>query len=118
MPTAYITAPRDAAGDIASRLVAERLAACVNAVDCRSTYRWEGEVHEDEEALLLAKTTDDRYDALVARVRELHPHEVPCIERIEDDPIEPFAAWRADSVGSGTEARAGSEPGSEPDADG
>jgi periplasmic divalent cation tolerance protein len=101
MPTAYITAPREVAGEIASRLVAERLAACVNAVDCRSTYRWEGEVHEDEETLLLAKTTDAGYDALAERVRELHPHEVPCVERLEDNPIEPFARWRADSVGPG-----------------
>jgi periplasmic divalent cation tolerance protein len=98
MATAYITAPREVAGEIASRLVAERLAACVNAVDCRSTYRWEGALHEDEETLLLAKTTDERYDALAERVRELHPHEVPCIERFEDDPIEPFARWRADGV--------------------
>ena len=49
MPTAYVTAPRDAAANIAKTLVEERLAACVNAVDCTSTYRWEGEVHEDAE---------------------------------------------------------------------
>jgi len=98
MPTAYVTAPPEAAEQIARRLVEERLAACVNAVDCTSTYRWEGAVHEDAERLLLAKTTDDRYDALAERVRQLHPHDVPCIERIEDEPVADFAAWRADSV--------------------
>ncbi len=99
MPTAYITAPPDAAADLARTLVEERLAACVNRLDCRSTYRWEGTVVEDEEVLLLAKTTNGRYDALADRVAELHPYEVPCIERFEEDGLpEAFAAWRADAV--------------------
>lgn len=98
MPTAYVTAPPAVAREIASQLVEEQMAACANVLDCTSTCRCEGEIHEDRERLLLAKTTDDRYDALAERVRELHPYDVPCIERIEDDPVEPFAAWRVDSV--------------------
>jgi periplasmic divalent cation tolerance protein len=35
--TAYVTPPRDAAADLARRLVGARLAACVNVVDCTST---------------------------------------------------------------------------------
>jgi len=99
MPTVYVTAPRDAAEDIASTVVEERLAACVNAVDCTSTYRWESEVHEDAESILLVKTTDDRYEALVDRVEALHPYEVPCIERFEETAmLEAFEAWRDDAV--------------------
>lgn len=98
MPTAYVTAPRDAASELARTLVDERLAACVNTVDCESVYRWEGDVVADDETILLAKTTDDRYDDLAARVVELHPYDVPCVERFEDAPIESFADWRADSV--------------------
>lgn len=99
MPTAYVTAPPEAAEDIANALVEERLAACVNAVACNSTYRWEGEVHADEEVLLLAKTTDERYPDLKERVLELHPHDVPCIERFaEEDLHDAFATWRAESV--------------------
>ena len=100
MPTVYITAPPEAADEIAGSLVEERLAACVNRLSTISTYRWEGEVHRDDEALLLAKTTDDAYDDLLERVRELHPYDVPCIERFDEaDVLEPFAAWRAESVG-------------------
>ncbi|WP_254763588.1 divalent-cation tolerance protein CutA [Natrinema marinum] len=99
MPTVYITAPPEAADGMAETLVEERLAACVNRLSTTSTYRWEGDVHRDEEALLLAKTTDDAYDDLVARVEELHPYDVPCIERFdEDDVLESFATWRAESV--------------------
>jgi periplasmic divalent cation tolerance protein len=99
MPTAYVTAPRDAAANIAKTLVEERLAACVNAVDCTSTYRWEGEVHEDAESILLVKTTDDRYEALVDRIEELHPYDVPCIERFEETGmLAEFEAWRDGAV--------------------
>lgn len=99
MVTAYITAPPDAAGPLARRLVEERLAACVNRVPCGSVYRWEGRVHEDNEVVLFAKTTEERYDDLKTRVVELHPYDVPCIERFdEDDVFDPFETWRDDAV--------------------
>ena len=97
--TAYVTAPRDAAAHLARRLVDERLAACVNVVDCSSTYRWDDAVHEDEEAILLAKTTADRYPDLAERLVAWHPHDVPCVERIDAvDAADSFAAWCADAV--------------------
>lgn len=100
MPTAYVTVPPEAASDIARTLVEDRLAACVNRVPCDSTYRWEGEVLEEEETILLCKTTEDRYDDLVDRVVALHPYEVPCIERFEEGEVfEPFGEWRAAAVG-------------------
>lgn len=99
MPTVYITAPRDAARDLAHVLVEDRLAACVNVVECASTYRWEGEVHDDAEAILFAKTTEAGYERLVDRVIAEHPYEVPCIERFDEDTVWPgFAEWRADAV--------------------
>jgi periplasmic divalent cation tolerance protein len=99
VPTAYITAPPEAAADIAETLVGERLAACVNRLDCRSTYRWEGEIHEEPEVVLLAKTTAGRYGPLRERVLALHPHDVPCIERFdEDDVLDAFADWRDGAV--------------------
>jgi periplasmic divalent cation tolerance protein len=100
VPTAYITAPPEAAADIAETLVEERLAACVNRLGCHSAYRWEGEVHEEPEVVLLAKTTTEGYDDLRERVLALHPHDVPCIERFdEDDVLDAFADWRAGVVG-------------------
>ena len=99
MPTAYITAPPDAASDIARTLVDERLAACVNRFECDSVYRWEGDVHEEAEVILLAKTTDERYDELTERVESLHPYDVPCIERFEEaDLLNRFGDWRAGAV--------------------
>ncbi|MEF8872976.1 MAG: divalent-cation tolerance protein CutA [Haloarculaceae archaeon] len=99
MVTVYVTVPESAADDIADQLVSERLAACVNAVACDSTYRWEGAVHRDSEIILLVKTTSDAAERLTDRIEELHPYDVPCIEQFEEDQIlPPFADWRADSV--------------------
>ncbi len=99
MPTAYVTAPPETADEIARDLVDQRLAACVNRLDCRSTYRWDGAVHDDEEVLLLAETTEERYPDLVDRVERLHPYDVPCIERFEESAVaESVREWRADAV--------------------
>jgi len=70
--------PGDPAVAMARLLVDERLAACVNVVPgVRSIYRWQGQVCDDREDLLVIKTASDRLDALVARVREIHPYAVP-----------------------------------------
>ena len=75
----FITAPNaECAETLARALVQERLAACVNVVaGVRSFYRWEGEVQNDPEVLLIAKTRADRCSALAARVDELHPYDLP-----------------------------------------
>lgn len=61
-------------------LVEERLAASANAVPgVRSVYRWQGAVREASEALLVVKTASARLPALAARVRDLHPYELPAV---------------------------------------
>ena len=62
----YMTASNDAeAQTIARILVQERLAACVNILSgMRSVYRWEGEIQEDDEVVLIAKTRRDLVPAL------------------------------------------------------
>lgn len=63
---------------LASSLVRERLAACVNILaPCRSVYRWDGAVENAEEIPLLIKSTTARYAALEAAVRAGHPYELP-----------------------------------------
>src|SRR5258708_4848612 len=59
-------------------LVRARLAACVNQHGAvQSTYRWQGAIEEASEVALLIKTTRDRYPALEAELRRLHPYSVP-----------------------------------------
>jgi periplasmic divalent cation tolerance protein len=63
---------------IASALVGERLAACVNVcAPMTSFYRWKGHVERDMECQLVIKTTADRVSAVQQRIGELHSYELP-----------------------------------------
>lgn len=74
----------DTAQRLARILVEERLAACVSLLPVGvSTYRWQGRVEQATEVQLLAKTPADRRDALMARLAELHPYELPEILAVE-----------------------------------
>ncbi|MBC7104475.1 MAG: divalent-cation tolerance protein CutA [Firmicutes bacterium] len=77
----YITAQdREQALELARALVAERLVACANVVpQIFSFYWWEGRLCEEQEALILAKTTAEKCQEVVARVRELHTYQVPAV---------------------------------------
>ena len=83
------------AGSIARALVEEHLAACVSVLPgVRSTFRWHGETHTDEEVLLLIKTTREAYPALSARLLELHPYELPEIIAVDVSVAHaPYAEW-------------------------
>jgi periplasmic divalent cation tolerance protein len=66
------------AAALARTLVEERLAACVNVLPPMiSIYRWKGAVAQDREQQLIIKTAAERVPALEARLRTLHPYEVP-----------------------------------------
>jgi periplasmic divalent cation tolerance protein len=63
---------------IANALVENRLAACVNLLPgLESTYRWQGQVEHDSEALLLIKVRAADYAELEAAILALHPYELP-----------------------------------------
>jgi periplasmic divalent cation tolerance protein len=74
-----VTAPEpDTAARLARTLVEERLAACVNLVpQVRSIYRWQDQVEDGSETLMVIKTRAERCEALASRVGELHPYDVP-----------------------------------------
>ena len=68
----------DGAETLARTLVRERLAACVNVLPrMTSVYMWEGEEQRGEEHQLFIKTRSGTFEALKARLRQLHPYEVP-----------------------------------------
>ena len=95
------TCPDAACADtIATALVEERLAACVNQLPgLQSVYRWEGKVERAEEVLLLIKTTRDRLPALTARVQALHPYELPELIAVEAaGGLAPYLAWVAEQT--------------------
>lgn len=67
-----------AAERLADLLVGSRLAACVNILaPCRSVYRWNDAVQQEEEHPMLIKTTAERYPELEQAILAGHPYELP-----------------------------------------
>ena len=85
---------------IATALVDERLAACVNILPgLRSIYRWQGKTETAEEVLLLAKTSAWAYPALQDRLRALHPYELPELLAVESaSGLPEYLLWVADET--------------------
>lgn len=75
----YCTCPEpDVALHLAKTLVEERLAACVNIVPgIMSVYRWQDNIEQEPELLLLIKTHSDVSAALIARLEDIHPYATP-----------------------------------------
>ncbi len=75
----HCTCPdRDSAQHISHALVEERLAACVSVLPgVHSIYHWQGAIEQSEQVLLLIKTSAARLPALLERISQLHPYEVP-----------------------------------------
>src|SRR5688500_7998386 len=75
----YVTAgSAQEAEQVAQALVVEKLAACVNRIkSVRSVYRWQGQVEQSDEELLIIKTRKELFSAVENRVRELHSYSVP-----------------------------------------
>ena len=93
---------RTTAERIAETVVSERLAACVNiAPGLTSIYRWEGQIQREAELLLLIKTRQAVYPQLEARIRELHPYQVPEIIAL---PIQAGSAAYLDWIANNTGA--------------
>ena len=65
---------------IAQTLVEEQIVACVNIIpNVESIYRWKGNIENDDEIILIAKTVDDNVKKAIQRIKQLHSYDVPDI---------------------------------------
>lgn len=75
-------------------LVERRLAACAQIAPIESFYFWNDALCHDNEFRLLLKTTEARYPALEAAIRESHPYELPAIHAERLEPVYvAYAEW-------------------------
>jgi len=91
---------KDEARKMARALVEQLLAACVNIVQqVDSIYRWEGEVEETEEWLLIVKTTRAAFERVRAAILELHSYEMPeCVSVSIEEGSVGYLSWIGQSV--------------------
>lgn len=88
-------ASQDEAVKIADEVVRCRLAACASTIPTvRSTYWWEGKMMNEQESLLLIKTTSDKFNSLEETIRKIHSYKVPEIIAIPvSHGLLPYLEW-------------------------
>ncbi len=96
-----VTCPTQAvARRLGRRLIARRVAACVNIVPgLTSIYRWKGRIEQANEVLLIIKTTSGAFARLRREVLVAHPYETPEVIAM---PVvaghAPYRRWVQESV--------------------
>ena len=74
----FVTTPVEVGQQIATTLIQEDLAGCVNIIEkVNSIYKWEGKVEKSAESLLIIKAMTEKTDDIIAKVKEIHPFEIP-----------------------------------------
>lgn len=96
----YVPVPsRELGLMLARRSVQEHLAACGNVLGpMTSVYEWKGEVCEEEEWVLILKTTEGKRKALKELLEREHPYECPCLADWPMVANPEFAAWVQDQT--------------------
>ena len=90
-----VSIPRDEANKLARSLVENHLAACVNVVPkIESYFWWDNKLEHEEEALLIIKTTQQRFDELRAWVVANHPYDLPEVISLPlSDGLSDYIEW-------------------------
>jgi periplasmic divalent cation tolerance protein len=94
------TDSHSSAKQLARNLVEKKLVACVNIVpNMTSVYSWQGQIHEDEEWLMLIKSTYERFGDIKDFVSANHPYDSPELISINiEDGLPDYLTWIQDSV--------------------
>jgi len=95
MRVIFATCSPDKAEELVLTLLREQLIGCGNLIPAvRSHYIWEGELCSDEEVVMLMETSAERAEAATARLKELHPYDVPKIVTLDPSDCDPdYLRW-------------------------
>ncbi|MGY3571359.1 divalent-cation tolerance protein CutA [Vibrio paucivorans] len=84
----------ESAADITAYVLENKLAACIQQLEIKSSYIWNGEVCCDAEFLLVIKTQHFLYQQLESALLSRHPYEVPQIVEVPFiDGFNPYLSW-------------------------
>jgi len=99
----YITNPtREEARKIARHLLRKKLVACANILGpATSLYPWKGKLADEEEWILIAKTTEKLAEEATKETEKIHSYTVPCVVKIPASPNKKYGEWLESLVGKG-----------------
>lgn len=90
----YITnSSKEEAEKIAKHLLEKRLIACASIYPIQSMYWWEGEIANENEYVLDAKTSEDIFEEVKSEVEKIHTYSIPCILKIPIDTNDNYKDW-------------------------
>ncbi|MBI2135667.1 divalent-cation tolerance protein CutA [Candidatus Woesearchaeota archaeon] len=99
MIIAYITCRNNAeAQKIAKYLLDKKLIACANILGSKSLYRWKGKLEKQNEAILLLKTTESKFESVKQTVKKMHSYKVPCILKLKAEANDEYFSWLCKEV--------------------
>ncbi len=99
--TILCTCPDEATAErLARGMVENRHAACVNILPAvRSIYRWEDGIQDEQEALMIIKTTHSHFFVIEHWLEEHHPYDVPELLALDAEHVsEPYLRWLRSAV--------------------
>lgn len=89
----------DEAQSIGRAVVEARLAACAQTWPVFSCYRWQGNVEEEQEYVLLLKTVASHFEQVCETIVALHSYDLPAIVAVPVAHAGPgYDGWLADST--------------------
>ena len=90
----YITNPTEKeAKKIAKHLLKKRLIVCANIFPINSLYWWQGKIIDDNEFVLIAKTTKNNFEKVKKEVEKIHSYKIPCIIKISVSSNKKYSNW-------------------------
>ncbi|MEQ8360696.1 MAG: divalent-cation tolerance protein CutA [Cytophagales bacterium] len=99
MKVVYITFPnKKSAKEIARLLLEKKLIACANIYAIDSLYTWKGEIADESEYVLWAKTNRENLKDIEKLVQANHQYEVPCIVNFDVEANSAYANWVAHAL--------------------
>ena len=95
----YITNPtKEEARKIAKHLLEKKLIACGNIFESNSLYNWEGKLADENEFVLITKTTEDKFEDVRKEVESIHSYEVPCIIKLPVTANDKYSDWMKEQL--------------------
>ncbi len=92
-------ANKDEGEKIAKLLLEGKLAACVNMWPITSMYLWEGEMKNENEQVLIVKTSEEKFQMIEEVIKKNHSYDVPCVAALDVKRVNPeFRAWVVESL--------------------